>query len=223
MDLQLKVQKPLKELVYLELKHKILTGEIQSETRLMEISLAETMNVSRTPIREAISRLADEGLVQVEPRRGAYVSKISIKNMLDIFETREDLEGFTAYLATKRSTDKQKLELRRIAERYAEATERQDKELVIELDEAFHNYIVGCCNNDTLAEMIKYIQDLSLRFRYLYYDDFSLYPGTAEQHAKIMEAISAGDADLARKEGEEHIRILKNFIFELGKKLEQDR
>ncbi len=223
MDLQLKVQKPLKELVYLELKHKILTGEIQSETRLMEISLAETMNVSRTPIREAISRLADEGLVQVEPRRGAYVSKISIKNMLDIFETREDLEGFTAYLATKRSTDKQKLELRRIAERYAEATERQDKELVIELDEAFHNYIVGCCNNDTLAEMIKYIQDLSLRFRYLYYDDFSLYPGTAEQHTKIMEAISAGDADLARKEGEEHIRILKNFIFELGKKLEQDR
>lgn len=223
MDLQLKVQKPLKELVYLELKHKILTGEIQSETRLMEISLAETMNVSRTPIREAISRLADEGLVQVEPRRGAYVSKISIKNMLDIFETREDLEGFTAYLATKRSTNEQKAELRKIAERYAEATKRQDKELVIELDEAFHNYIVGCCNNDTLAEMIKYIQDLSLRFRYLYYDDFSLYPGTAEQHTKIMEAISAGDADLARKEGEEHIRILKNFIFELGRKLEQDR
>ena len=69
-DIQLKVQKPLKDLVYLELKHKILTGEIVSQTRLMEIDLSEKMNVSRTPIREAIKRLSDDGLVKVERDEG---------------------------------------------------------------------------------------------------------------------------------------------------------
>ena len=112
MEIQLKVQKPLKDLVYLELKHKILTGEIVSQTRLMEIDLSEKMNVSRTPIREAIKRLADDGLVKVEPRRGAYVANISIKDMLDVFEVREDMEGFAAKLAAERITDEEKAELR---------------------------------------------------------------------------------------------------------------
>ena len=96
MDVDLQIQKPLRELVYLELKHKILTGEIKARTRLMEIDLAERMNVSRTPIREAIRELATDGLVVIEPRRGAYVSDISVQNMLDIFEVREDLEGLAA-------------------------------------------------------------------------------------------------------------------------------
>ena len=120
-DIQLKVQKPLKDLVYLELKHKILTGEIVSQTRLMEIDLSEKMNVSRTPIREAIKRLADDGLVKVEPRRGAYVANISIKDMLDVFEVREDMEGFVAKLAAQRITEDEKEELRAIAEEYEAA------------------------------------------------------------------------------------------------------
>lgn len=89
MNFDLQIQKPLRELVYEELKHKILTGEIASQTRLMEIDLAEKMNVSRTPIREAIRELAADGLVTIEPRRGAYVSRISIDDMLDVFEVRE--------------------------------------------------------------------------------------------------------------------------------------
>ena len=134
-DIQLKVQKPLKDLVYLELKHKILTGEIVSQTRLMEIDLSEKMNVSRTPIREAIKRLADDGLVKVEPRRGAYVANISIKDMLDVFEVREDMEGFVAKLAAQRITEEEKEELRAIAGEYEAAIEKaDDKETIIELD-----------------------------------------------------------------------------------------
>lgn len=219
MDFQLKVQKPLKELVYLELKHKILTGEIGSQTRLMEIDLAEKMNVSRTPIREAIRRLAADGLVKVEPRRGAYVANISIKDMLDVFEVREDMEGFTAYLAAQRITEDQKVELRRIAEEYEKATEIEDKEAVIALDEEFHNFVVSCCNNETLTELVKYVQELSLRFRYLYYEKVDLYRQTAKQHTAIMEAINSGNAELARKEGDLHVKTLKEFVFELGQQL----
>ena len=219
MDFQLKVQKPLKELVYLELKHKILTGEIASQTRLMEIDLSEKMNVSRTPIREAIKRLADDGLVKVEPRRGAYVANISIKDMLDVFEVREDMEGFVAKLASQRITEEQKVELAAIAAEYEEATRHPDKEAIIELDEKFHNFIVACCDNETLSELINYVQELSLRFRYLYYDDYTLYDVTAEQHNRIMEAINEGRADDARNEADAHVRALKEFVNDLGEKL----
>ena len=219
-DFQLKVQKPLKELVYLELKHKILTGEIASQTRLMEIDLSEKMNVSRTPIREAIRRLADDGLVMIEPRRGAYVANISIKDMLDVFEVREDLEGFVAQLASERITAEQKSELTRIATEYELAIRKPNKERIIELDEKFHNYIVECCNNETLSELIHYVQELSLRFRYLYYDDFSHYESTAEQHINIMKAINEGRAAEARSEADAHVKALKEFVHELGKKME---
>ena len=221
MEIQLKVQKPLKDLVYLELKHKILTGEIVSQTRLMEIDLSEKMNVSRTPIREAIKKLADDGLVKIVPRRGAYVANISIKDMLDVFEVREDMEGFVAKLAAQRINDEEKEELRRIAAEYDAALEKvEDKETIIELDEKFHNFIVSCCGNDTLSELVKYVQELSLRFRYLYYNDYSLYESTAEQHHKIMDAINNGRAEEARKEADAHVKSLKEFVFELGKKME---
>lgn len=220
-DIQLKVQKPLKDLVYLELKHKILTGEIVSQTRLMEIDLSEKMNVSRTPIREAIKRLADDGLVKVEPRRGAYVANISIKDMLDVFEVREDMEGFVAKLAAQRITESEKEELRAIAREYEAAIEKaDDKENIIALDEKFHNCIVKCSGNETLSELVNYVQELSLRFRYLYYDDYSLYESTAEQHNRIMEAINAGRDEEARTEADAHVRALKEFVFELGKKID---
>ena len=221
MEIQLKVQKPLKDLVYLELKHKILTGEIVSQTRLMEIDLSEKMNVSRTPIREAIKKLADDGLVKIVPRRGAYVANISIKDMLDVFEVREDMEGFAAQLAAQRISDDGKEELKKIAAEYKSALESgEDKEKIIELDEAFHNFIVACCGNETLSELVKYVQELALRFRYLYYNDYTLYESTAGQHQRMVEAICSGKADAARKEADAHVKALKEFVFELGKKME---
>ena len=220
-DIQLKVQKPLKDLVYLELKHKILTGEIVSQTRLMEIDLSEKMNVSRTPIREAIKRLADDGLVKVEPRRGAYVANISIKDMLDVFEVREDMEGFVAKLAARRITDEGRAQLKAIAAEYEAAIEKaDDKERIIELDEKFHNFIVKCSGNETLRELVNYVQELSLRFRYLYYDDSSLYESTAEQHNRIMDAINSGRENDARVEADAHVKALKEFVFALGKRME---
>ena len=221
MDFQLKVQKPLKELVYLELKHKILTGEIVSQTRLMEIDLSDKMNVSRTPIREAIRRLADDGLVTLEPRRGAYVANISIKDMIDVFEVRENIEGFVTKLAAERITDDEKEELTEIAHEYAEATAREDKEAVIELDEKFHNYIVVCSGNDTLKEIVEYVQELSLRFRYLYYENTDLYEATAEQHKRILKAIKEGDGASAQTEAGDHVRTLKEFVYGLGKEKDE--
>ena len=97
--------RPLREIVYEELKMQILTGKIVPGTRLMEVELAADMGVSRTPIREAIRKLEKEGLVTIEPRRGAYASQISVKDMVDILEVRQDMEGLAAYFASSRMTE----------------------------------------------------------------------------------------------------------------------
>lgn len=217
MDIDLQIQKPLRELVYLELKHKILTGEIKARTRLMEIDLAERMNVSRTPIREAIRELATDGLVVIEPRRGAYVSDISVQNMLDIFEVREDLEGLAAGLAAQRITEEETLALSKMHRLYEMAVEARDKEEIVEYDEKFHNFIVRCSRNNVLIELSRQVQDLSMRFRYLYYDDGSVFERIPKEHKHIMEAIVAGDAEKARREAEAHIKDLKQFIVGLDK------
>lgn len=217
MDIDLQIQKPLRELVYLELKHKILTGEIKARTRLMEIDLAERMNVSRTPIREAIRELATDGLVIIEPRRGAYVSDISIQNMLDIFEIREDLEGLAAGLAAQRITEEEKLALSKMYRLYEMAVEARDKEEIVEYDEKFHNFIVRCSRNNVLIELSRQVQELSMRFRYLYYDDGNVFERIPKEHKHVMEAIVAGDAEKARREAEAHIKDLKQFIIGLDK------
>ena len=112
-----------------------------------------------------------------------------------------------------------KAELQKIAAAYDDALSSGDKETIIEFDEEFHNFIVACSGNETLSELVSYVQELSLRFRYLYYNDFSLYESTAEQHNRIMEAINNGRAEEARREADAHVKALKEFVFELGKKM----
>lgn len=223
MDFDLQIQKPLRELVYQELKHKILTGEIASKTRLMEIDLAEKMNVSRTPIREAIRELASDGLVTIEPRHGAYVSRISIKDLLDVFEVREDLEGLAAALAAQRISAEEKAELNRLARYYELVVEKNSKQEIVEYDEKFHKFIVRCSGNDTLIHMVNQVQELSLRFRYLYYDDFTRYEKMPSEHKAIKDAILDGDAVRAREEADRHVKELKEFLFDLEEEFAEDR
>lgn len=223
MELDFQIQKPLRELVYQELKQRILTGEISAHTRLMEIDLAEKMNVSRTPIREAIRKLADEGLVIIEPRHGAYVSEISIKELEDVFEVRENLGGLSAELAAVRATEDDKNELTKLLRLSEIAMESNDKNALVEYDEKLHNYIVKCSGNKTLVQMVNYVQELSMRFRYIYFDDYTKFESQRNEHREIVKAIIAGDAKRAKEATSAHIASLKQFIFELGKKFDENK
>ena len=120
--------KPLREMVYEELKMQILKGSIIPGTRMMEVELAEEMGVSRTPIREAIRKLEKEGLVTIEPRRGAYASMISTEDMVEILEVRQDLEGLAAYFAADRMTEDKMEELRKESDSYNDAVKRGNME-----------------------------------------------------------------------------------------------
>ncbi|MBQ0079028.1 MAG: GntR family transcriptional regulator [Eubacterium sp.] len=204
--------RPLREMVYEELKMQILTGAIIPGTRMMEVELAEQMGVSRTPIREAIRKLEKEGLVTIRPRRGAYASSINTDDMLDILEVRQNMEGLAAYFAASRMTPDQLDELKALSAKYNEAVLDGDMEAMIEFDTKFHRAIVDSCNNKILVQMIEQLQELVLRFRYIYYDSFKRAENMPEEHQAIVDAITRGDEDAARSAADVHIDRLKTLI-----------
>ena len=208
--------KPLREMVYEELKMQILKGSIIPGTRMMEVELAEEMGVSRTPIREAIRKLEKEGLVTIEPRRGAYASMISTEDMVEILEVRQDLEGLAAYFAADRMTDAQMAELREESERYNDAVKRGNMEDMIKHDTRYHHIIVESCRNKILVQMIEQLQELVLRFRYIYYDNFRRAENMPEEHEAIIAAIAEGNADKARAAADIHIERLKELVLKEG-------
>lgn len=208
--------KPLREMVYEELKMQILTGAIIPGTRMMEVELAEEMGVSRTPIREAIRKLEKEGLVTIEPRRGAYASMISTEDMVEILEVRQDLEGLAACFAAERMTSEQLGELKEISMKYNEAVASGNMEAMIKFDTRFHRIIVDSCHNKILEQMIEQLQELVLRFRYIYYDNFRRAENMPEEHEAILNAITDKDTKGAREAADVHIDRLKQLVIKEG-------
>jgi DNA-binding GntR family transcriptional regulator len=219
LDFNLQNHRPLREIVYEELKRRILVGEIAPGTRMMEVELADIMGVSRTPIREAIRKLEKEGLVSIEPRRGAYASEISIKDMLDVLEVRQDLEGMAAAMAAEKVTEEEKIAFIKANDDYKEAVRNGNTEDMIRCDEYFHQLIVNYSGNKTLNQLLSQVQELALRFRYIYYDNFSSYKNMPMEHEEIEEAILSGDTQRARIVAEDHILRLKQFVMDQGETL----
>ncbi len=207
----------LRESVYSKIKKRILIGEMKPGTRIVEVTLAESLGVSRTPVREAIRQLEKEGMVTViEPRRGSYVSDVSVKDMVDILEVRGELEALAAALASERATEEEIMEMERISGLYREAIYDNDTENIIKYDELFHKKIVGASGNKSLIAVSETIQDMALRFRYLYYDDFSRYENMPSEHRHILDAIRSKDMNKAKEVAVSHVANLKEFVKEEG-------
>lgn len=216
LNFELQNHRPLREIVYEQLKIQILTGKIAPGTRMMEVELAEDLGVSRTPVREAIRKLEKEALVVIEPRRGAYVSDVSVKEMVDTLVVREDLEALAASLTAKRITKEELEGLEKKVTDYSEAIASGDMEQIIRADESFHHKIVALSGNKALIQLFSSVQELSLRFRYLYYEDFTRYENMPVEHKEILEAIKTGDGDAAKIVSDNHVKKLKEFVVNEG-------
>ncbi|MBQ1396362.1 MAG: GntR family transcriptional regulator [Eubacterium sp.] len=216
MNFDLENHRPLREIVYEELKRRIMTGKITPHTRMMEVDLAEDMGVSRTPVREAIRKLEKEGLVTIEPRKGAYASDISTEDMVNVLTVREELEALAAGIAASRITGEQISRMEHLTDLYAQAIEANDTAAIIDYDEQFHQAIVSVTDNRTLIQFVSNLQELVLRFRYLYYEDFSRYRNMPEEHHHIIDALKSGDEKRASEVVREHIHSLKSFVSGIG-------
>ena len=208
--------KPLRELVYEELRMLIMTGQIKPGTRMMEIELADSMGVSRTPVREAIRQLEKDGLVTIEPRKGAYASEISPEDMEAMLVVREPLEGLATYLATQTMTDEELADIKQVNDEYESALKSGDKEKMIQADTHFHNLITQASHNRYLISILLDLQEQVLRFRYIYFKSGKRAEDVVNEHKMILKSLEKRDAEAAKRYSIEHIVSLRESIASEG-------
>ncbi len=213
-NLTLDNYKPLRDVVFENIRSAIMEGTLKPGERLMEIQLAEQLGVSRTPVREAIRKLELEGLVIMLPRKGAYVASISKKDLVDILEVRIGLEGLAAYYSAERITEEGLKKIEKISEELKEYVCKNDIENILKKDEEFHNCIFESTGNARLKSMMFSVWETVYRFRLKYMSDYNSAVNIVEEHNKIIEALKKGNADLAEKLAKEHIEKAEQFMIE---------
>ena len=159
---------PLRDVVFNTLREAILKGELKPGERLMELQLASKLGVSRTPIREAIRMLQQEGLAVTIPRRGAEVAKMTEKNMEDVLQIREALEILAVQLACEKVTEQQVLKLEEAVEEFERAVKTGDLKQIAQSDIDFHDKIYEAADNPRLVNLLNNIREQIYRYRVEY-------------------------------------------------------
>lgn len=216
--LEINNYKPLREIVFEHLRKSILNGELEPGERLMELQLAESLGVSRTPVREAIRKLELEGLVEMVARKGAYVADVSIKDILDVLEVRMFLEGLAAYLAAERMIDEDVDKLKKILKKFEDELDIMGKEEIIELDIKFHDMIIRGSKNNKLMQIVQGLQEQFQRFRVIYFNEYNEYEDIKKYHRAIVEAISNKDSKKAQEYAQTHVQMIEESIIKWKKK-----
>ena len=207
MDLRLNMDEylPLREVVFKTLRNAIVHGEFEPGERLMEVTLAKRLGVSRTPGREAMRMLELEGLVVMIPRRGAEVARITAKDLSDALEIRVALEDLAAGLACKRIDDDGRARLRQVCDDFKRAVNSKVIPEIVDADVAFHNAIMDVTNNQRLINMAQSLREQVYRYRVEYVKDLSYHDKLVAEHEALMNAILDGDVDKAKEITRKHI------------------
>jgi DNA-binding GntR family transcriptional regulator len=182
--------------VYEEIRRAIVEGKIRPNERLIEADLAERLDVSRTPVRESMQRLAADGLV-VSRRRGWAVREHSPQEIQEIYEVRAALEGYAARLAAERATDEMIAEIVEIHESYVAELESTSRDRLLKHNDAFHNAVVAAAGNARLAEQI----ERNTAFYFIHRIAGFLSDGEVRVsiagHQELVDALVARDPDVA--------------------------
>jgi DNA-binding GntR family transcriptional regulator len=199
--------------VYQELRHQIVTKQIPPGRRLPEVNIAVKMGVSRTPVREALRRLASEGLVVIVPNSGARVASPSFREMEDAYVVRESLECLAVRLAAARIADRQLRKLEESIHEEEQAFNEKNLELYLEINDNFHRVIADASGNRVLAE---YVENILARTNVyiVFYDpfyDIDSNPSLGE-HRGIVEAFRVRDVERAVELMRSHIRLSRNTL-----------
>ena len=202
----------LADRAYIALRDRIVTLRIPPGAPIDEDLVGRELEMGRTPVREAIKRLALENLVTVFPRRGTFASEINITDLAHISDVRSQLEGHAAFRAAERITQAQRDEL---DELLAELDHRQgsdDVEALMALDARVHRFIYRSAGNPYLEETLGRYFNLSLRIWHLVIDRLPHLFTRVHEHGDVLHAISRGDGDGARDILADHVATFEQEI-----------
>lgn len=198
-----RTHQPLREAVQDAIRDGIVAGRYPQGERLLEDQLAQELDVSRNPVREALQGLATEGFVIIEPRRGARVASVSRERAVELFEVREVLEGLAARLAAERRTDAQLAELRAIGAAGARLVEAGRLQDLPELNNRFHMALHAAAANTMLTEVLGRLGPV---ISWVYAHRVAARSTQSwSEHAALVEAIASSEPDLAHRLATSHI------------------
>lgn len=198
--------------VHDHLRDEIITGSLTPGTELHEVALAGSFGVSRGPIREALGRLATEGLVTIRPRRGAVVRALSSEEFIEAYQVREALEMMAVRLAVPKLTAEDLDALERLVEDMATLAEAGDVQGFFEANTAFHQRFFEIAGNRMLAGFYRQLRGQIDRHRLRSLELRGDLRRSTVEHRAILSAARAGDVERAVGLASDHIRVPQNRL-----------
>lgn len=189
------------------LENDIAMGRFQPGERLDEVSLATRFAVSRTPIREALIELSAAGLLEIRPRRGAFVVEMGVPRLIEMFEVMAELEGMCGRLAARRLSPEDEARLIQAHEACATAAASADPDDYYRENQRFHDAIYAACHNRFLAEQSRGLHDRLKAYRRLQLRVRNRVQTSLAEHQSIVDAIRSGDSETAEELLRSHILI----------------
>ncbi len=202
----------LADRAYAELRDRIVSLQIAPGAPIDEDGLGAELDMGRTPVREAIKRLALENLVNVFPRRGTFASEINITDLAHISDVRVVLEGHAAYRAAERLTQGQRVELEQLLTELNRNGGGNGTVQLMALDARVHRFIHCAAGNPYLEQTLNRYFNLSLRIWHLVFESLPHLFTRVHEHEEVLRAIAAGEPERARAILTEHIATFEREI-----------
>ncbi len=204
-------QASLTERAYRDLEELIVTLKLAPGSAVSEAALSERLGIGRTPIREALQRLARERLVTILPRRGIIVSEINIRSQLRLLEVRREVERLVARSAARRATPEERERFADMARAFEKSAKGNDEVAFMRVDREFNDLTVVAARNEFAAGAMDLVHSLSRRFWYIHYKQAADMPRAAKLHADVARGIAAQDEEAAGAASDRLIGYIEQF------------
>ena len=201
------------------IEHDIVSGKLTPGMKLDEEALAARYGASRTPVREAFQQLASQGHIELRPHMGAFVAKLSVSELAEMFETMAFLEAACAALASRRHTDEDRKQLAAAHDACLKAAKRNDPDVFYAANARFHECIYAASHNDYLAAYTLRLRNRLEGYRRETTFHAGLMTLTIDEHEKILQAILDMDEAAAASRMRGHLDTLRDDAVSMAKAL----
>ena len=213
--------KPLNEIVFEGLRNAIIKGIIPVGERINESIYAERMNISRTPVREALRRIQEEGLVEYVPHYGVVVKKVTIDDAIEIYQIRKALDILATQNAMRIMTEEQFDEMETLLRKTDEADARGDYKEVVELSRQFNDMIYAYCKMPRLDVIVKKLRQYLMRFRDISLTENDRRRKALDEHWLLYKNMRSKNYDAVALITDEHLSYSEQFILQEMRKMEE--
>jgi len=208
----------LSDIIYNDIKEKILKGEILSDFKLQEDNLTENYNTSRTPIRDALRRLEQENLIEKLHYGGYKIKELSLREIQEIYGIRRALESYAASLATQRVKLKDIEKLEEILDQSRKAADENDYAAFIHLNTEFHRYLYFLSDSEMLIKILQNVWDYFYRYRRLILNEKHHLEAAIRDHEAMIEKMKIKDSKAVEKLVKDHVDDALGVLLEQLKK-----